>query len=37
MAEKVRSILQRLKADNWELNRVKGSHHQYVHPTKMAS
>lgn len=34
MAEKVRSILQKLKADSWGLHRVKGSHHQFVHPTK---
>ena len=23
-----------LKEDGWELSRVRGSHHQFVHPTK---
>jgi len=23
-----------LKADGWTLDRVKGSHHQFTHPTK---
>ncbi|WP_086650853.1 type II toxin-antitoxin system HicA family toxin [Acetobacter cibinongensis] len=29
-----REIIQRIKADGWELVAVKGSHHQFKHPTK---
>jgi predicted RNA binding protein YcfA (HicA-like mRNA interferase family) len=29
-----REVIQRLQADGWVLVRVKGSHHQYQHPTK---
>jgi predicted RNA binding protein YcfA (HicA-like mRNA interferase family) len=27
-------IIRALKDDGWKLERVKGSHHQFVHPTK---
>ncbi len=27
-------IIRALKSDGWKLERVKGSHHQFVHPTK---
>jgi predicted RNA binding protein YcfA (HicA-like mRNA interferase family) len=29
-----REIIDRLKADGWELVNVKGSHHQFRHPAK---
>jgi predicted RNA binding protein YcfA (HicA-like mRNA interferase family) len=29
-----REIIKKLKADGWILDRVDGSHHQYVHPVK---
>jgi predicted RNA binding protein YcfA (HicA-like mRNA interferase family) len=29
-----REVIAALKADGWELKAVKGSHHQFVHPTK---
>jgi len=29
-----REVIQRLEADGWFLDRVKGSHHQYRHPSK---
>jgi len=29
-----REIIKALKKDGWELVHVKGSHHQYKHPTK---
>jgi len=29
-----RDIIARLRADGWQLVRVKGSHHQYRHPLK---
>jgi len=29
-----REIIQRLRADGWELVRIKGSHHQFKHPRK---
>lgn len=29
-----RQIIQQLEADGWFLARVKGSHHQFKHPTK---
>jgi predicted RNA binding protein YcfA (HicA-like mRNA interferase family) len=28
------TIIQRIEADGWFLDRVKGSHHVYVHQTK---
>ncbi len=28
-------IIRRLKEDGWQLVRIKGSHHQYRHPTKL--
>ena len=34
MLTETRLILQRLKKEGWELLRVKGSHHQFKHPTK---
>jgi predicted RNA binding protein YcfA (HicA-like mRNA interferase family) len=32
--ESSREIITKLKKDGWKLDRVKGSHHQFVHPTK---
>ncbi len=29
-----REVISRLKQDGWELVNVRGSHHQYKHPTK---
>jgi predicted RNA binding protein YcfA (HicA-like mRNA interferase family) len=29
-----RELIRRLEADGWFLVEVKGSHHQYKHPTK---
>ncbi len=29
-----RKIIQRLRRDGWELDRVRGSHHQFVHPER---
>ncbi len=29
-----RSLIQKLKADGWELVRVTGSHHHFRHPSK---
>ena len=29
-----REVIKRLQADGWFLDRVKGSHHQFMHPTK---
>ena len=29
-----RELIRLLKADGWQLARVRGSHHQYRHPTK---
>ena len=29
-----REIIKRLEADGWILHHVKGSHHQFKHPTK---
>lgn len=29
-----REIIKRLKDDGWQLDRVKGSHHQFKHLTK---
>lgn len=29
-----KEVLRRLKADGWTVSRVKGSHHQLIHPTK---
>lgn len=29
-----RKLIKRLEADGWHLARVKGSHHQFKHPTK---
>jgi len=31
---KVKRILKMLKDDGWYLERTKGSHHQFRHPTK---
>jgi predicted RNA binding protein YcfA (HicA-like mRNA interferase family) len=31
---KVRDLLQLLKKDGWRLDRTRGSHRQYRHPTK---
>ncbi|HYL14832.1 MAG TPA: type II toxin-antitoxin system HicA family toxin [Terriglobales bacterium] len=31
---KVRDIIQMLERDGWQLNRTRGSHRQYKHPTK---
>jgi predicted RNA binding protein YcfA (HicA-like mRNA interferase family) len=29
-----RELISRLKKDGWQLDRVRGSHHQFVHPYK---
>ena len=29
-----REIIKQIKKDGWTLDRVRGSHHQFVHPTK---
>ena len=29
-----RAITRRLRRDGWELDRVRGSHHQFVHPER---
>lgn len=34
MAIKVRQLLRMLKRDGWVLDRQRGSHHQFVHPSK---
>jgi predicted RNA binding protein YcfA (HicA-like mRNA interferase family) len=34
MTMRVRDLIRKLKADGWELTRVKGSHHHFTHPTK---
>ena len=31
---KVRDVIRRIEADGWRLDRIKGSHRQYVNPTK---
>lgn len=31
---KSKEMIKRLKKDGWLLNRVKGSHHHFKHPTK---
>ncbi len=27
-------VIRKLEADGWKLDRIKGSHHQFVHPEK---
>jgi predicted RNA binding protein YcfA (HicA-like mRNA interferase family) len=34
VAIKVRQLLRMLKRDGWVLDRQRGSHHQFVHPSK---
>jgi len=34
---KVRDVLRKLKADHWVLDRVRGSHHVFLHPRKSGS
>lgn len=29
-----REIIRMLKKDGWQLDRIRGSHHQFKHPTK---
>jgi predicted RNA binding protein YcfA (HicA-like mRNA interferase family) len=29
-----RELIKLLQADGWQLQRTRGSHHQFVHPTK---
>lgn len=29
-----REIMVKLKADGWEVAQIRGSHHQFTHPTK---
>jgi predicted RNA binding protein YcfA (HicA-like mRNA interferase family) len=31
---KSRDVIKRLEADGWVLSRIKGSHHQFRHPTR---
>lgn len=30
-----REVMAKLKADGWELVQIRGSHHQFKHPTKL--
>jgi predicted RNA binding protein YcfA (HicA-like mRNA interferase family) len=32
-----RTLIKALEADGWQLRRTRGSHHQYVHPTKQGT
>ncbi|HMN37560.1 MAG TPA: type II toxin-antitoxin system HicA family toxin [Hyphomicrobium sp.] len=32
--ENSKDLIKKLEADGWVLSRVKGSHHQFRHPTK---
>ena len=34
IAMKTRDLIKMIEADGWHLERVKGSHHIYKHPTK---
>lgn len=34
MPRKVRDIIRLIESDGWTLARTRGSHRQYVHPTK---
>jgi predicted RNA binding protein YcfA (HicA-like mRNA interferase family) len=34
MPRKVREMIKLIEADGWTLARTRGSHRQYVHPTK---
>ena len=34
---KVKVVIKRLKQDGWYLKRIKGSHHQFKHPTKLGT
>jgi predicted RNA binding protein YcfA (HicA-like mRNA interferase family) len=34
---KVRAVLRLLKDDGWVLNRTRGSHRQFRHPTKLGT
>ena len=34
MKKKVKEVLKLLNDEGWELKRTKGSHRQFVHPTK---
>ncbi|MDX5378735.1 MAG: type II toxin-antitoxin system HicA family toxin [Halomonas sp.] len=34
---KSRDLIRELEADGWYLDRVKGSHHIFKHPTKLSS
>ena len=31
---KVRDVIRILEKDGWVLNRIRGSHRQFIHPTK---
>ena len=33
----VRDVIKRLEKNNWVLDRTRGSHRQYVHPTKLGT
>ena len=33
-AMKVRDVLKRIEKDGWKLDRTRGDHRQYAHPTK---
>ena len=30
-----REVIGRLREDGWDLKKVRGSHHQFIHPTKL--
>jgi predicted RNA binding protein YcfA (HicA-like mRNA interferase family) len=32
-----RDLIRLLQSDGWRLQRTRGSHHQYVHPTKLCT
>jgi predicted RNA binding protein YcfA (HicA-like mRNA interferase family) len=32
-----RELIKLLRADGWRLQRTRGSHHQFVHPTKLGT
>ena len=34
---KVKDLIEQLEADGWYLDRTKGSHRQYRHPTKLGT
>ncbi len=37
MPPKIRDVIRMLEQDGWKLERTKGSHRQYRHPTKQGT